>query len=518
MIKKLVRQMLTAQILSALTISLCLLIDNIMIGRFLGVRALAAYELANPILLVIGALGSMLSAGVQVACSRSLGRGSQEETNVGYSSAIVVTSAISLAFLILVLACRGPLARVLGADAAPALYLDTKGYMAGFILGAPASMGSLILVPFLQMAGRSSLLIAAVLGMTVADVGLDLLNVLVFHGGMFGMGLASSLSYYAAMAVGAVYFLGPHCAFRFSLDGVKWSKIREMFAGGVPTAFTMASTVVLIFVMNRLLLDAGGDAAVAAFSVIMTLGNASNCISTGMGGVSLTLSGILFNEEDGTGLRQLLKLLVRHAALLGVIVGAALALFAVPLVSLFLPEAGESQRMAVVGLRFFALGLAPCCVNSALKNCYQGIGRVGTTELISILENAVVPVIVALILRFTAGMKGIWTYFPIAEALTAAGIMGYVWLNKGRITWRAEDVLLLRDDFGVPPEDLLEADIHSLDEVMEVSRRAEAFCRAHGNDGRIGGHVALCIEKLGTNIVTYGFEEGRKNHLSIRLQ
>ena len=55
MIRKLTKQMLMAQTLSALTVSLCLLIDNIMIGRFLGVQAIAAYGLANPILLVIGA-------------------------------------------------------------------------------------------------------------------------------------------------------------------------------------------------------------------------------------------------------------------------------------------------------------------------------------------------------------------------------------------------------------------------------------------------------------------------------
>ena len=81
--------MLAAQTLSALTVSLCLLIDNIMIARFLGVQAIAAYGLANPILLVIGAIGSMLAAGVQVACSRSLGSGSKEETDRGYNGVFV---------------------------------------------------------------------------------------------------------------------------------------------------------------------------------------------------------------------------------------------------------------------------------------------------------------------------------------------------------------------------------------------------------------------------------------------
>ena len=115
MIKRIVRQMLTAQILSALTVSLCLLIDNIMIGRFLGEDAIAAYGLANPILLVIGAVGSMLAAGIQVACSKSLGKGSQADTNAGYSSAIVLAAIISLTGMLAVLLLRGPVATLMGA-------------------------------------------------------------------------------------------------------------------------------------------------------------------------------------------------------------------------------------------------------------------------------------------------------------------------------------------------------------------------------------------------------------------
>ena len=42
MIRKLTRQMLTAQIFAALTVSLCLMIDSVMISRFLGEEAIAA--------------------------------------------------------------------------------------------------------------------------------------------------------------------------------------------------------------------------------------------------------------------------------------------------------------------------------------------------------------------------------------------------------------------------------------------------------------------------------------------
>ena len=517
MIKKLVRQMLVAQIISALTVSLCLLIDNIMIGRFLGERALAAYGLANPVLMVIGAVGSMLCAGVQVVCSRSLGRGLREETDAGYSTAIAVAALFSAVFMTLVLVLRVPIARLMGADE-PELLRETSSYMVGFTIGAPASMAALILVPFLQMAGQSNLLIAAVLGMTVSDVALDLLNVKVFHGGMFGMGLASSLSYYVAMVIGGWYFLSKKCVFHFSFMRVRWDKVRELIAGGVPTVISMASSVVLIFAVNKLLMPVGGGTAVAAYAVINTLINACNAISTGSGGVSLTISGILYNEEDRTGLCQSVGLMARYAAFLGVVVAGLLLAFAPWCVRLFIPAEGDGQRMAILGLRIFSVGLIPCCVNNAMKNLWQGAGQVRAMEVVSVLENALLPTLAAFVLSRAAGVTGAWAYFFTGELLTTLLMLGYVWARNGGVTCKPDRLLLLRNSFGVPKSDMLESDLRTLDDVVAFTRRAQAFCRDHGGDEKLANHLALCVEEMGSNIVNHGFSPKGNNHLSIRLQ
>ena len=518
MIRKLIRQMLAAQILSALTVSLCLLIDNIMICRFLGVEAIAAYGLANPILLVIGAIGSMLAAGVQVACSKSLGSGSREETNRGYSSAIALMLGISLVLVLAVLLLRNPLSTLMGAGREGKLFDDTRDYLTGFILGAPGSMGALVLVPFLQMAGQSNLLIVAVLAMTVSDVVLDLLSVLVFHNGMFGMGLASSLSYYVAMVIAMGYFLSRKCVFRFSLKMVTLRKIRELIVGGVPTVFTMASSVVLVFILNRILLGVGGSKAVAAYSVILTLGNASNCISTGMGGVSLTLSGILYHEEDRTGLRDLLRTLVRYAALLGVGMCVLVAAFAPVLVGIFIPETGAARSMTIQGLRLFALGLIPCCVINALKSLYQGTGRVHLTEIISVGEGAVLPALAAFLFSRFLGVTGVWLYYVVGEVLALVCIALYVWKKKGAVSLDSQDFLLLREDFGVKPENLMETEISSLEDVARAAQAAGDFCRKHGQSDKLANHIALCLEEMASNTVIHGFGEKNRNHLSVRVQ
>ena len=521
MIRKLVRQMLTAQVFSALTVSLCLLIDSVMIGWFIGDDGIASYGLANPLLLAIGAIGTLLAAGIQVVCSRSLGKGDQADTNAGYSSALIAGGGISLLFTLVALVFQGPLARAMGAET-ETLYGMTKGYIAGFSIGAPGSMGSLVLIPFLQMAGQSNLLIVAVLTMTVADIALDLLNVLVFNGGMFGMGLASAISYYAAMAVTAVYFCSKKCVFRFSLKGVTRQKIRDLFTSGVPAGFSMAAAVILVLLINRILIAldpvGGGKTELAAFSVITSIGNVAQCINTGTGGVSLTLAGVFFNEEDRSSLKELIRRLCRYAVYMGVVMDILLLIFANQMVSLLLPEPGKTQDMAALGLRIYAAGLVPVCIISALKNAYQATGRITLNIVTSIGEGAVLPVLAAFICSRFMGSTGIWLYLVVGEMLMLACLAVYTRRKTGKHIWQDDACLLLKDDFGAGPGELMEAEIRSVEEVTAVAEEAERFCLERSNNSRLGNHIALCIEEMAGHTILHGFTKDQKpHHLSVRI-
>ena len=524
MIRKLVKQMLSAQIFSALAVSLCLLIDIVVIGRYLPEEAMAAYQLANPLLLSIGAIGTLLSAGVQVACGKSLGSGSKEETNRGYSSAIAVAAVVSVLFAAAVLVFASFLARAMGAGTAGNLFEMTKGYLRGFSIGAPGSMGALVLVPFLQMAGQGNLLIIGVLSMTAADVVLDLVNVLVCRNGlfglgpMFGMGLASSLSYYTAIIITGAYFLSKKCVFRFSLKHVKWRKILELFREGLPAGFNMGSSVLLIFVLNRLLRNYGGTDAVAALAPMLTVGNTANAIATGIGGVSLTLSGIFWHEEDRSALKELIRLLIRYSVILGLGMGILLAAAAYPLISLFIPHEGPVKDMAVFGLRMFAIGMVPCSINNALKNAWLGTGRVVLTELTSVAEGAIFPAASAFLMCKLIGVTGAWLYFPMGEWITLLSLGILIALWTGKHPWEGDAALLLKKDFGVDRDHLLEMNLHSMQEVTEAAEKAQKFCLENGQDERIANHIALCIEEMAGNTIQHGFAMDQKHHdLSVRL-
>ena len=73
MVKKVFQQMTAAQIASSVTVTVCLLVDSIVIGRLLGVDAMSAYGLANPVIIIFNALGTMAACGVQVLVGKAMG-------------------------------------------------------------------------------------------------------------------------------------------------------------------------------------------------------------------------------------------------------------------------------------------------------------------------------------------------------------------------------------------------------------------------------------------------------------
>ena len=521
MIKKVFKQMLLTQIVSSMTVTLCMLIDSIMIGRFLGVDSMSAYGFATPLLLVFAALGSMISAGVQVLCGKAAGCGDRNAADACYTVSVFLAGVISAAGLVLVFAALGPLTTLLGAGRpgpGNAVYKLTRDYITGFIIGAPAFLCAQIMVPYMQISGSRMRLVVAVIAMTVSDIVFDLLNVFVFHGGTFGMGLASTLSYYIAVFIGLGYFLRPGCMFRLRRKLIRRSTCRELISCGVPTVINQVSLVLLVFLLNRLLRSAAGNVAVAAYSVISTVGNICYCFGAGVGSVAMMLSAIFYTDDDRTSIRELVRVMTKNTVVLNAAVTLVVLLAATPLVALFLGDSPEAKRLAVVGLRLFVLSMVPSGLNTAFKSYYQGVNRLHLTELISVLQNFAMPALFAAVLSSFWGATGVWLCYVCGETAALLILSGIVWRKNGRVSLSAEAYELLDPSFGAAPEDCLERKIQSVQDAAEVSEAAVRFCSEHELEPRLARLIGLCIEEMAVNVVLHGFGRDKKPHnVDVRL-
>lgn len=521
MIKKLFRQMLVSQIVSVMTVTLCLLIDSIMIGRFLGVDAMSAYGLSTPLLLMFAAFGAFISTGVQVLCGKTMGAGDRVATDACFTASALLVAGISVVGLAVIFSFLSPITTMLGAGhpgPGNAVFVPTRDYVRGFIIGAPAFLAAQVMVPYMQLSGNRTRLVAAVAVMIVADVTLDLLNVFVFRGGMFGMGLASSLSYYFALAVGALYFFKKDCMFRFRPKAVNGKTFAQLLRCGLPVAVNQVCVVLQAYLLNQILLDVSGNLGVAAFSVISTMGNTCYCFGTGVAAVALMLASIFYSEEDRSSLRELVRVMAHYDVILALAVTAAVLLGAGAISGLFLGADPAAQPLTARGLRLFALCLVPSALNSTLKNYYQGSNRSDMTQLISLLQNLTMSVLTAFLLSRFLGVNGVWLSFLCGEIATLLILSAIVWKRRGKVELSADAYAMLEPDFGARPEDCMECSIRSLDDAMDSSQRAMDFCLAHGLDSRLSNMISLCIEEMTVNIVTHGFvKDTRPHQVDLRL-
>ncbi len=517
MVQKLFKQMVISQIISAMAVMLCLIIDSIMISRFLGTDSMAAYGLANPVLLIFAAFGSLLSSGIQVVCSRAMAAGDEDKINRCYSLSVIIALGFSILGLVLVLVFMDPLCRLLGAKEGTEVFQLTKDYLTGFIFGAPFFVAAQILVPFLQMSGQRIRLVAAVLSMTVADIALDLLNVFVMKKGTFGMGMASTLSYVIAVAIGIIYFFQKKCIYKFQFKNLGKGLLAEIAKGGIPTVINQVSLVLLVYLINQTMMRVGDKVAVAAYSIVSTIANIGYCIGNGISEVSLMLAGISYNEEDEKSLSEIVKQQTIFSVVINLLVTIVFLALADPMVSLFVKGDAAERGQAIFGLRMFAVCLVISSINASFKKYYQSIEMIHFSESISVVQNLVFPGIVVVIFAAIFGTKGVWFYYLIGELLSLIYITIFVWRKSHRKFGSHDSYVCLPRDFGAAPGEAIEMEIAEISDIQEAAVEASEFCESKGISRRKAMYTALCIEEMANNIVTHGFSKGKNNQIDIRL-
>ena len=72
--------------------------------------------------------------------------------------------------------------------------------------------------------------------------------------------------------------------------------------------------------------------------------------------------------------------------------------------------------------------------------------------------------------------------------------------------------MVIPDDFGVTEEERMDLSIDTIEEVVNVAERVQAFCAKRGIDSRRSYFAALALEEMAGNVVEHGFTKDRKNH------
>ena len=506
-VKQVYRSFLIVMLLSAISSTLGSLVDNIIVGRFLGDDALAAMGIVAPIILLYFTLGALCAGGGSILASQAMGRGDTDGVQNIFSVSVWFGIISGLIICTLGLLFSDALATLLGAN--PSLHALSVSYLRGYMLGSIPIILLSALMSFVQIDGSPQLPIVATVAMTVSDVILDLLVAVVLHGGMFGMAMASTLSYFIAVGVLCLHFTKKNRTLRLTRPKAFGKNLQSMAVTSTPVVVTCIGELVRIAVLNNMLVVI----AVSAVAALNIRSQANNIIGAlAMGGAQALgpMAGMFYGEEDRATLGQSLKSALKQGLILNLVV--ALIFVFVPWVfpRLMGVTDAETAGMASTAILWLVVSLPIRFVNLLLTQYYQTTKHTALAVTLSVLEVLAYPLAAAALLIRPLGPEGVWISFPIAEALTFVTAMVFILLKtkSGSLLHR---VLMLPEDFGGSEADKLSVSIgNSMDEVMEMSRSVYAFGEERGVSKETMNKVSLCIEEMAGNVVQHSFKPGEK--------
>jgi len=516
LIKKLYVSFLVVSVLSALTATVGMLIDNIIVGMYLGEVSLGAMGIVGPISLIFSAIGNICSGGGTARAAQALGRGNKEKLFGIFTVTILFAVMGGLLVTIAGLLFTPQIAVLLGAKGE--LLEPAVQYLRGYFLGAIPTIMLTALSGFVKIDGSSKLPLISIVVMTVANIILDLLMIHIFKLGMFGMALATTISYVLAVLVTCTHFKKANATLRMIRPEKVFDELLQMITTGAPTAISRICDTIKVMVLNNMMVLFVGVGAVTALNIRTQASNFFGAFIMGIAQASVPLSGLFYGEEDKTALKDTLK----NTLKIGLFINGLFAIIILVIAPLFVSIMGvadpEIKKMSVGAVRMFAMGMPFALINYVMMSYYQSTKRVGMATMICILQSLVYVLMLAVILIRPFADTGVWSAFFASEILTIMTTIIVLIIHYRRFPGSFEDIMRLQEGFGSDENRRLEISIgNSMEELMNVAAGIYKFGKGRNISDKLLGELSLCIEEIGGNVIKHAFKPGEKKWFDIMI-
>jgi len=326
------------------------MVDTIVVGRFLGVDALAGVGSTGPLNFLVLGFCMGVCTGFAIPVAQKFGEGDYAGMKRFVVNAILLAGIFAVVITLVVsLLCRNILQWMNTPDE---IMKYAYNYMIVIFLGIPVVFMYNILFGIIRSLGDSRTPVYYLVISSFLNIGLDLLFILVFHTGVEGAALATVISQLAA-ALMCVWYIRRSNVLIFEKKDWYLEKeyVGRLMNMGLPTGMQYSITAV-----GSIILQTGvnglGPATVAAVSTGNKLLQLMGCPFEALGSTMGTFAG---QNVGARKLKRIHKGLVR-SSLLGICYSLLalllVILFANPMLKLFI---GENDTSILKDARQFVI-------------------------------------------------------------------------------------------------------------------------------------------------------------------
>ncbi len=428
-VSKLFFRYLLPAIMGTMVTSIYILADTIIIGKGIGIDAMAALNIVLPLFNIFFGNGLLFGVGGSVLMSIARGRGDAKSGECYFTVAAILNAVTCLIYTIVLWIFMEPIAVFLGAtDVTMPYVLEYAPYV---IAGLSVFAFSTFLQTFVRNDGAPKLAMTAVVTGGISNVFLDILFVYPLDMGMAGASIASVIGSGITVTILLFHFRSKNNGLRFSLAGFSFSYVKRIVANGFTSFLVEITSGIVIFVFNIELLKYVGDAAVSMYGVICNTAIVVICLCNGVNQAAQPI----ISTNHGAGLAD------RIREVRGLGMKTAIVICAIPAILgllvpnmftyIFMNPNEEILALSPVAIRIYFVGFFVMGVNMFIVGYFQSTVQPAYSLLLSLLRGCVLSILFVIILAPTLGVVGIWAAVPLSEFITLF-ISSYLLKKTGR--------------------------------------------------------------------------------------
>jgi len=413
-IGRLLLQFSVPAVIGMLVNALYSVVDRIFIGRGVGSLALSGVAVTFPITNIIMGVGMLIGIGASTVVSIKLGQKKNEEAEKIVGNAFMLSIILTLLVTVIGLIFLNPILTLLGASEETMPYARTFARI--LLLGAVLQNIGFGLNSIIRSEGDAKTAMNTMLIGAVLNTILNPIFIFICKFGVAGSALATLISQ-AVCSIWVILYLTRKSLVKLKKCNLKLS--RHIFAeissiGISPFIMQVAASVVTI-VFNTSLVKYGGDLAVGAYSLIMSIAMLILMPSFGVNQGAQPIIG--YNYGAGNIHR------VKKALLYSIIVNTCISflgwlsieLFSTSIIKLFNKDDIELIHIASNGLRIYLVAILIVGAQTACINYFQSVRKALKSMTLSLLRQVVILIPFVLILPHFFDLNGIWYAGPISD-------------------------------------------------------------------------------------------------------
>lgn len=424
--------------ISMFTMSVYSIIEGVFIGQKLGEAALAAVNIALPVVMINFSLADMVGVGSSAPISIALGQKDDKTANNYFSCAMLLILGVSVAMGCLMFFAAEPLVRLMGAE--ESVVGTATRYTRTYAVFSPLTTVFFAMDNYLRISGYVKTSMFINIFSNVATIGLLVVFLLVLEMDVVGSALAACIAMCGCSVAALIPFLRKKTLLKFVKPKFSGAMLRRIVSCGAPTFLNNIAGRVTSVLMNvslmtlgaRALGVGGGTTAVAAYSVLMYASDLCQPLLYGMSDSLAPALGFNWGAEDYRRVRKIAKCNYLGGCIVSVAATAVL-FFGAEFVAALFVDAGETQllTLATHALKLFCLTYLVRWFPMTTQSFLSAIGKPLYATALSVCVALVFP---ALLLGglWSFGLDGIW--LNMFGTAVFSSVLGFFLLGKIRKT------------------------------------------------------------------------------------